>query len=228
MAHRKHQSHVDADAFRDQLFDGRNAGGRRRYFDHHIGSVNRGPQAFGFVDRALGVVRETGRHFEAHVAIVTVSRVIDRSQHIGRHLNILDRQRFVKISYRRLRIGREQRAQRHVVVGTAGNRFVENRRIAGHAAQPVLFDQPFELTAPNQVAPDIIQPYRLSLFREFFQRIHYISPSRDGVALLSFGEAEGSRLFGANSSVEILTTFRTTYRKTFISAILPLHQIVLL
>ena len=40
------------------------------------------------------------------------------------------------------------------------------------------------------------------------------------------GEAEGSRLFGANSSVEILTTFRTTYRKTFISAILPLHQIV--
>ena len=104
MAHRKHQGDIDVDAIGDQLFDGGNARRRRRHFDHQIGPVDRGSQTLRFADRFLGVVGEMRRHFETDVAVVAVRRIIDRAQHVRRHLNIFDGQRFVKFFDRNLTI----------------------------------------------------------------------------------------------------------------------------
>jgi hypothetical protein len=48
----------------------------------------------------------------------------------------------------------------------AVNRLFENRWIAGNSAQAVLLDQPFQLTAENEVAPDLIEPDRLVMFSQ--------------------------------------------------------------
>ena len=112
------------------------------------------------------------RHFKAHIAVIAAGRVINRTQHVGGHLNILDRQRLVKFADLTLGILGEHLAQRVIVVGAARDRFFENGRIAGNPADAVLIDQPFEAAARKQIAPDIIQPDRLTLLAQLFQRVH--------------------------------------------------------
>ena len=46
--------------------------GVRGDLDHHVVAIDRLPQPAGFVDRALGVVREIGRDFQADVAVTSI------------------------------------------------------------------------------------------------------------------------------------------------------------
>ena len=72
--------------------------GRRRHLDHQIWPVHRRAQALGFADRARGVVREMGRHFQAHVTVFAAGLVIDRAQHVRGHLDIFDGQLLVELA----------------------------------------------------------------------------------------------------------------------------------
>ena len=57
---REEQRHVDVDAFRDQLPEGRDALAGGRYLDHQVGTPHRGPQAPRFCERARRVEGEKG------------------------------------------------------------------------------------------------------------------------------------------------------------------------
>jgi hypothetical protein len=86
-----------------------------------------------FGDRFLGVIGEVRRDFEAHVAIIAASLVVNGAQDVGSHLNVLNRERLVKLSDRRVQIAGEQSPERDVIVRAAGDGFVKNRWIAGNA-----------------------------------------------------------------------------------------------
>src|SRR5262249_35515994 len=53
---------------------------------------------------------------------------------------------------------------KHVrVIGAAGDRLLEDRRIRRHAPQPILIDQPTEVAARDQAASDVVEPDRLAV-----------------------------------------------------------------
>ena len=54
-----------------------------------------------------------------------------------------------------------------IVVAAAGNRFGEERRVAGHAAQAVLVNQSLQPTARDQAAADMVQPDELVVLIQF-------------------------------------------------------------
>ena len=89
------QRHVDADSFADELLDGRQPIGRRRDLDQDVRPVQRGPQPAGFLDRALGVVRQVGIDLQADISILAVSPVVERPELVGGALHVTLAEGFV-------------------------------------------------------------------------------------------------------------------------------------
>ena len=58
-----------------------------------------------------------------------------------------------------------------VVIIAVSDRFLENRRVRGDAAQAVLGDQPGQSATLQQIAADKVEPYRLPKFVKHPQRI---------------------------------------------------------
>jgi hypothetical protein len=52
-------------------------------------------------------------------------------------------------------------AERLIIFPAAVNRLFEDSRIAGNPAQAILFDQSLQLSAEDQIAPDVVEPDRL-------------------------------------------------------------------
>ena len=71
---REQQRDVDADAFADQMLDRGQAFRRRRHLDHQVLAVDFFPEPLGLGDRAFGIHRQIGRHFEADETVVRRSR----------------------------------------------------------------------------------------------------------------------------------------------------------
>ena len=72
-------------------------GAGRRHLDHEVVAADRAPQPPRLGDRRLGVHRQIGRDFEADVAVRAASVcVVDRAQHVGGVLDVLDRQPLVE------------------------------------------------------------------------------------------------------------------------------------
>ncbi len=63
------------------------------------------------------------------------------------------------------------RGQRLGVIGAAGNRLLEDRGVRRHAAEAVLLDQTRQLTARDQMAPDVVEPHGLAQSLQPQQRI---------------------------------------------------------
>jgi hypothetical protein len=80
----------------------------------------------------------------------------------------------------------------------------ENGRIAGDTTDAILLHQFFELAADNEVPTNIIEPNGLSLFEQFLQRVHDISPLRRFpmafLQCLDFRQATTMALFVRESS----------------------------
>src|SRR5262249_20945860 len=57
------------------------------------------------------------------------------------------------------------------VVGRAGDRLLEDRRVRGHPPKPVLGDQPVELARPDQAAPQVVVPDALPQLDEAEERV---------------------------------------------------------
>src|SRR5581483_4076579 len=167
---REQQRDVDIDALADQLLKRGNTFRSARHLDHDIRPAYRIPQAARFLQRAWRVVRQIRRDLQADVSIPPLSLVVNRAQHVSSILDVADGQQF--IAGLRIQVSpRVQRSQKVRVVGTACNGFFEDRGIRGHAAQPIFFDKALQFAAGEQLPADVVQPYRLSILQELFQRI---------------------------------------------------------
>jgi hypothetical protein len=59
-----------------------------------------------------------------------------------------------------------------IVIGTSGNGFVENGRVAGHTAQTILLNQSLQSTARNQTTADMVQPHELTALIQCEEWVH--------------------------------------------------------
>ena len=87
---RKQQRDVDVDPLANHLPDRWQPGLGARDLDHQIVAPDCAPQPPRLLDRALGVHRQIGRHFEADIAVAALRFVVDRAQGVGRVLDILN------------------------------------------------------------------------------------------------------------------------------------------
>ncbi len=97
---REQQGNIDVDAFGEEFADRRQALAGAGHLDHQILAVDVAPQFSCLGDRALRIKREIGRDLQTDEAVGAIERVINRSQHVRRALDILDRQRFVQVGDR--------------------------------------------------------------------------------------------------------------------------------
>jgi len=92
---REQKRDVYIDPFADQLAKRRNALGCARDFNHKIFAGDALPQAARLVERAVCVVREIRRNFEADVAVALFGVLVHGGEYVGRILNIADGEQFV-------------------------------------------------------------------------------------------------------------------------------------
>jgi hypothetical protein len=171
MPHGKHQRNVDVDALGDERFDGGYPDDGRRDFDHQVRPIHFPPQSPRLLDRPFGASRSIGRDLDADEAVSAVGCVEHRSKNVGRHLDVLDGEPFEECRGSDFGVRGDGRAKPVVVFGARGDGFREDRGIAGHASNPILFDQPAELAADDEIAPNEIEPDRLAAVFQSLQPI---------------------------------------------------------
>ena len=167
---RKKQRDIDIDAFTEQLLNGGNPFRRSRHLDHHVLATDCFPQPQRFIQRALRVVSQIRRHFQAYIPIALLRALVDRPEQVGSVLNVANREQFIT------RFGVEilaprQRIQKILVFRAAGDCLFENRGIGSHPPQAVFIDQPLQVSALEQIAPDVIEPDGLPERLQLFQGI---------------------------------------------------------
>ena len=169
---REQQRDVDADAFPDQLLDRGQALRRRRHLDHQILAMDLLPQSLGFGDGTLGIQRQIWRHFEADKPVLAVMAVIDRTQHIGGVLDILDREALEQVGDRQVALV-QGLADRGVIFVRTADRLLEDRRVGGDALDAIGLDQGFQVAPGDKAAGQKVQPDRLTMCFECFDRVHH-------------------------------------------------------
>ena len=121
--------------------------------------------------RAVGIVREIGRYFEADVAVALLRALVHGTEQIGRVLNVADRQQFVAALG--VEVGAAgERVQEILVLRRARNGLLENRGIRSHSAQAVFGDQALQFAALQQVAADVVEPDGLAESLKLDERIN--------------------------------------------------------
>ena len=168
---REQQRDVDADAFADQMFDRGQALRRRRHLDHQILALDVLPEPLGLGDGALGVHRQIGRDLEADEAVAAVQGVVNRAQHVGGILDVLDRERLEQVGHRPVAL-LQRLADRAVIFVRTADRLLENRRVRRHPFDAVGLDQRLEVALGDEAAGKEVQPDRLAMVFECFDGIH--------------------------------------------------------
>ena len=153
------QGDVDVDPLRHRGADRRQPGLRARDLDHHVGALDRSPQALGVRDRPLGIVRQVRGDLQADVAVHPVQALVDGPQDVCGVADVPPGEGLEDL--RRGHPGPGRLAQQVVVVRAAGDGLLEDGGVGRHPQQP-LFDQALQLTGANQVAADAIQPDALA------------------------------------------------------------------
>ena len=129
--HGENKSDVDADSLRQGIFDGRKGTGGGRNLDHHVGTINLGPQLPRLFKGGSSIIRNAWVDLDGHAAICTVSRGVDIRKEVAGILDVLDGQcvhRFIGGG-----LGLLQRGKLGVVGGAVGHRRSENRRVGGNS-----------------------------------------------------------------------------------------------
>ena len=107
---------------------------------------------------ACGVVGEIGGDLDADEAIAAVAVVVHWREHVERAVDVCEHQRPVVVDDRVVAAG--QRAELVVVVGRALDRLLEDRRVAGEAAD-ALVDEVAELARGDVAALEVVEPRAL-------------------------------------------------------------------
>ena len=176
---REQQRDVDADAFADQVLDRGQAFGRRRHLDHQVLAVDVLPEPLGFGDRALGIHRQIGRHFQTDKAVMPFELVVDRAQHVGGMLDVLDRKMLEQFGNRTVALF-QRLADRGVIFVRTADRLLEDRRVRRDALDAVGIDQLFQVALGDEAAGEKIQPDCLAVVFECFDGIHDACFCRSG------------------------------------------------
>ena len=129
------------------------------------------PEPLGLGDRALGVHRQIGRHFQADETVVALQPVVDRAQHVRRVLDVLDRQMLEQLGNRTIAL-LQGIADRAVIFVRTADRLLEDRRIRRDALDAVGVDQLLQVALGDEAAGQEIQPDRLAVVFECFDGIH--------------------------------------------------------
>ena len=144
---------------------------RRRHLHHQILALDVLPEPLGLGDGALGVHRQIGRDFEADKTVVAVQLVVDRTQHVGGVLDVLDRELLEQVGDRAVALF-QRLADRAVIFVRTADRLFEDRRVRGHALDAVGVDQLLQVALGDEAAGEEIQPDRLAVVFECFDGIH--------------------------------------------------------
>lgn len=92
-----------------------------------------------------------------------MSSVKNRSQRVGRHPDVYNRNAFVDRLRVDVGIDLSQSFKCIIVIAALGDNPIEGFRIARHSGRTVLRNQAFEFPLTNHPAADEIQPYRLAV-----------------------------------------------------------------
>ncbi len=198
---REQQRDVDRHAFCGQRLDRRQAFPGRRHLHHQILALDVLPQPLGLRDRALGVVGEIGRHFQADKAVAALGGVINRPQHVGGILDVLDRDGLEQIGHRAVALLQRLGNRGVIFVGTA-DRLFEDRGVGGDALHPVGVDQLLQVALGDEAAGEEVEPDRLAMGFECFDGVHgacfclILRPEEAAFRRAAFGP-EGGKSTGA-------------------------------
>src|SRR5262249_43192724 len=165
---------------------------------------------------------EIGRDLHADEAVGAARAVVDRTQRVGRRLDIGDRQLLVEGHHVLVATG-DRRAQRRVVAVAAADGPLEDGGIGGDAGEPILADEFFEVAALNELPRQEVEPDRLAMLGQRAYRIHRRAPPilascsraaastrapvKPNLACTSLPGAEAP-----NSRMPIITPLSPTYR----------------
>src|SRR6266699_75539 len=94
---RKDERNIDVDTIGQRLLNGRNSFWCRWNLDQQIRAINRLPEAADFGERALCIVCQFWRDFEADEAILPVGPIIDRAQDVSYSTNVAYDESFVDL-----------------------------------------------------------------------------------------------------------------------------------
>ncbi|MGY2938305.1 hypothetical protein ACVWZ6_007907 [Bradyrhizobium sp. GM6.1] len=148
------------------------------HLHHQVLAVDVLPEPPRLCDRFTRVHRQIGRDFQADIAVAALEAVVDRAQHVGGVLDVLDRDGLEQIGDRPI-AALQCLADRRVVLVRAADRFLEDRGVGGDAFDAVGVDQPLQVALGDEAAGQEVQPDGLSVLFQFFDGIHdaNLSPS---------------------------------------------------
>jgi hypothetical protein len=161
---------------RTYLLDGGEAFGCGRNLDHQIGPVDALPEPSGLLGRGVGVLRQMGRDLETDKTVPSLGLPVGRCQLVGRHPDVGNGDRFVSHHRGGVRRLGQQGPEITVVLRTVTDRLLENGRIAGYTADPVLGNHPLQPAIDEDVAADKVEPDGLAPVHQLLYSIHLLLP----------------------------------------------------
>ncbi len=169
---------------------------RGRHLHHQVLPLDVLPEPFGFRNGPLGIHRQIGRDLEADETVGAVQAVVDRAQHVGGVLDVLDRDRLEQVGD-----GAVARLQgvtdRAVILVRTADRLFEDRGVRRHALDAVGVDQRLEVALGDEAAGEEVQPDRLAMVFECFDGIHGACSVRSVFWVSgTFGGRAGKSTFG--------------------------------
>ena len=114
---------------------------------------------------------DIGRNFEADEAVGALRRFVNRTQHIGGVLDVLDGKPLVKRHYVAVAFS-DQGADRCVVIAAVADRLFEDGGVGRDSGKPVFLYQLFQAAFGNEAAGEEIEPYGLAMLTQQYQRVH--------------------------------------------------------
>ena len=133
--------------------------GRRRDLDHDVGPPDQVRQAQPLGDGLLGVGGKLGQHLQRDAPVDAARRLEDRQHHVAAAADVVEHELLVD-RLRGLPIG-DQALQLVLVVGGAGDRLLEDRRVRRHAAHALVAERA-QPAGADQAAADVVVPDALA------------------------------------------------------------------
>ena len=136
---REDQGDVHAHALRGQRAHRGDPLGRGRDLDHDVGPPDQVRQAQTLGDGLLGVGGKLGQHLQRDAPVDAARRLEDRQHHVAAAADVVEHELLVD-RLRGLPIG-DQALQLVLVVGGAGDRLLEDRRVRRHPAHALVAER---------------------------------------------------------------------------------------